>query len=164
MSMFTQGTQLYALVPADGAPGTFEVLNIECVTEFNPGGSPADQIDDTCLEQLGGRTYKRGLRTPGQATVTINADPRNESHLRLHGLSESDDDSPIQWAIGWSDGVNIPPTVAAGSAELVLPPTRTWFVFQGYVSDFPFDFTGNTVVKTQATIQRSGGSSWVPKT
>ncbi len=164
MSMLTQGTQVYALVPEDGAPGTFEVLNIECVTAFNPGGAPADQIEDTCLEEVAGRTYKRGLRTPGQASLTINADPRNESHLRLHELSESDDDSVIKWAIGWSDGVNIPPTVAVGGTELTLPATRTWFIFEGYVSDFPFDFAGNAVVTTQASIQRSGGSSWVPKT
>ncbi|HGN2621276.1 TPA: phage tail tube protein, partial [Pseudomonas aeruginosa] len=46
----------------------------------------------------------------------------------------------------------------------VLPPTRTWFVFRGYVSDFPFDFAANAVVTSTATIQRSGGSAWVLKT
>ncbi|HBU0543056.1 TPA: phage tail protein, partial [Klebsiella pneumoniae] len=46
---------------------------------------------------------------------------------------------------------------------LVLPSDRTWFIFQGYVSDFPFDFQGNAVVTTSATIQRSGSSVWVPK-
>ncbi|MDQ9546488.1 phage tail tube protein, partial [Serratia marcescens] len=39
----------------------------------------------------------------------------------------------------------------------------TWFVFQGYVTDFPFDFQANTVVSTTATIQRSGPAVWVPK-
>nr|WP_319022788.1 phage tail tube protein [Enterobacter hormaechei] len=46
---------------------------------------------------------------------------------------------------------------------LVLPPDRTWYVFKGYVSDFPFDFQGNTVVQTSATIQRSGQGAWIPK-
>ncbi|EPB1863655.1 phage tail tube protein, partial [Escherichia coli] len=41
--------------------------------------------------------------------------------------------------------------------------TRTWYVFQGYVSDFPFDFQANTVVQTSATIQRSGQGVWIPK-
>ncbi|MCE0939667.1 hypothetical protein LU667_22045 [Pseudomonas kurunegalensis] len=60
-------------------------------------------------------------------------------------------------------------TGAAGSAVLgdpadfVLPPTRTWFLFDGYVSDFPFDFAANSAVTTAATIQRSGGSAWIRK-
>ncbi|STV76378.1 Uncharacterised protein [Klebsiella michiganensis] len=37
------------------------------------------------------------------------------------------------------------------------------FIFQGYVSDFPFDFQANAVVTTSATIQRSGSAVWVPK-
>ena len=161
MSMLTQGTQVYVLAPTIADPAVLEVLRIECATEFNPGGSPSDQIEDTCLEEVEARTYLRGLRTPGSASLTISADPRNASHLRLHQLSESADATPLKWAIGWSDGVGIPPTVASG--DLVLPGTRTWFTFQGYVSDFPFDFTANTVVKTAAAIQRSGGSAWVPK-
>nr|WP_277749397.1 phage tail tube protein [Pseudomonas ovata] len=47
--------------------------------------------------------------------------------------------------------------------DFVLPPTRTWFLFDGYVSDFPFDFSANAVVTTAATIQRSGGSAWIRK-
>ncbi|MGV8481975.1 phage tail tube protein, partial [Pseudomonas aeruginosa] len=42
-------------------------------------------------------------------------------------------------------------------------PARTWFTFEGYVSDFPFDFASNTLVATQATIQRSGAGKWTPK-
>mgnify|MGYP002130236824 CR=1 FL=1 len=47
--------------------------------------------------------------------------------------------------------------------DFTLPATRTWFTFQGFVSDFPFDFAGNAVVSTAVAIQRSGGSAWVPK-
>ncbi|MBH2008258.1 MAG: hypothetical protein I8H71_01025 [Xanthomonadaceae bacterium] len=241
MSMLTQGTRVYVLAPSVADPNVFEVLNIECVTAFNPGGSPADQIEDTCLEATDGRSYKRGLRTPGSASLTLNADPRNASHVRLHRLSESNDDRSLKWAVGWSDGA-APPTLNAGGSvsainitaggtgystaptvaitggggtgatataqvsggvvtgvtitnpgsgyttnptvaftggsgtgaaatavraaepDFVLPATRTWFTFEGYVSDFPFDFTGNAVVSTQAAIQRSGGSAWIPKT
>nr|WP_240459593.1 phage tail tube protein [Pseudomonas putida] len=61
-------------------------------------------------------------------------------------------------------------TGAAASAVLgeaddfVLPSTRTWFLFDGYVADFPFDFAANAAVTTAATIQRSGGSAWIRKT
>ena len=163
MSMLTQGTQVYALVPTELDPTKFEVLNVQCATAFTPGGSPAEQIQDTCLEETNAHSYMRGLRTPGQASLTINADPRNSSHVKLHQISESDDSTPIKWAIGWSDGVGIPPTVTVGGTDFTLPATRTWFTFQGFVSDFPFDFSANAVVSTEVAIQRSGGSAWVPK-
>lgn len=158
MSVVTQGTQLYVL--ANGV-----VSEIECITAFSPGGSPADQIDDTCLSERNTRKYKKGLRTPGQATATLNADPANASHLMLSNMAESNDQSDVTFAIGWSDGES-EPTAGTGPGAvdgLVLPPDRTWYVFQGYVSDFPFDFQGNTVVQTSATIQRSGQGAWIPK-
>ena len=49
---------------------------MECATTFTPGGNPADQIEDTCLSDTS-RSYKPGLRTPGQATLGLNADPEN---------------------------------------------------------------------------------------
>ncbi|WP_256326632.1 phage tail tube protein [Pseudomonas sp. NFACC13-1] len=55
-------------------------------------------------------------------------------------------------------------TAELGDGGLSLPNTRTWFVFDGYVSDFPFDFAANSVVTTAASIQRSGGSAWIRKT
>ncbi|MFG5862705.1 phage tail tube protein [Metapseudomonas sp. CR1201] len=171
MSILTQGTQVYALVPqldSSGVPtGDFEVMEIECATAFNPGGNPADQIEVTCLSDTV-RKYLRGLRTPGQATLTLNADPNNDSHYRLWQLSESDEkiDQDLAFVVGWSDGKDIVPTAiedSSGEWDFDLPTSRTWFVFRGYVSDFPFDFAGNTVVSTQATIQRSGGSAWIRK-
>lgn len=237
MAILTQGTQVYVLAPTADDPEAFEVLEVECATAFSPGGNPADQIETTCLS-ANVRSYLRGLRTPGQASLTINADPRNDSHIRLHQLSEDDSVEDLAWAVGWSDGKDIPPTLvptgsiagititnsgsnytaatvsitggggtgatatatiddgevvsititdagsgyteaptvtisgdgddAAATAELSsndwdLPDTRTWFTFRGYVSDFPFDFSANTVVTTAATIQRSGGSAWIRK-
>jgi len=234
MSMLTQGTQLYGLING-------QVREIECITNFNPGANPADQIEDTCLSETNSRTYKKGLRTPGQASVTINADPRNESHYLMWELGEAASDELIQWAIGWSDGVDIAPTFAAANSigsinvsaggtgytsaptvaltggggtgatatavvdggavigvtitnpgtgytstptvtftggagsgaaatavrntepEMVLPATRTWYTFQGYVADFPFDFQANAVVSTAASLQRSGAGVWVRK-
>lgn len=160
MSVVTQGTQFFVL--ANGV-----VSEVECITAFTPGGNPADQIEDTCLSERNTRTYKKGLRTPAQATVTLNADAANTSHLMLHNLSESDDQTDLTFAVGWSDGTSLPTVATPSDPEAVdgfiLPEDRTWFVFQGYVADFPFDFQANTVVTTSATIQRSGASVWVPK-
>jgi len=157
MSVVTQGTQLFVL--ANGA-----VSEVECITAFSPGGNPADQIEDTCLSERSTRTYKKGLRTPAAATLTLNADPANASHLMLHSLAESDNQQDLTWA---ADGES-EPTAATGADPdavdgLSLPDDRTWFVFKGKVTDFPFDFAANTVVATSATVQRSGPSVWVPK-
>jgi hypothetical protein len=156
MSILAQGTQIYFI-----DPDTDDVVVIECATTFNPGGAPADQIEDTCLEDFE-RSYQPGLRTPGQATMGINADPRNASHIRLHALSEENPQPTLKWAVGWSDGAGIAPGVDS-VGDFDLPTTRTWFTFQGYVSDFPFDFAQNTVVTSQLSIQRSGGSAWIKK-
>lgn len=159
MSILSQGTKIYFLDTSGSAP---EVVAIDCATTFNPGGNPADQIEETCLEDTT-RSYQPGLRTPGQAALTINADPTNESHLRLYELSQMDPSPTLKFAVGWSDGTSVP-TVDSTGLDMDLPADRTWFVFDGYVSDFPFDFTQNTVVTSAVTIQRSGGSAWIPKT
>lgn len=158
MSVLSQGTHVYLISTlGSGAP---EIVQVECATTFSPGGNPADQIEDTCLEDSS-RSYRPGLRTPGTATMGINADPSNESHLLLHELSETDPSPIVKWAVGWSDGTDAPTLDSNGDFD--LPDTRTWFVFEGYVSDFPFDFAQNTVVTSEVSIQRSGGSSWIPK-
>lgn len=159
MSVLAQGTQIYFIDPSYDSNGA-GVRAVECATTFSPGGNPADQIEDTCLEDTT-RSYKPGLRTPGQASMSINADPSNASHVRLHQLAETDPSPVLSWAVGWSDGTAAPTIDSNG--DFVLPATRTWFTFQGYVSDFPFDFAQNTVVTSAVTIQRSGGSAWIKK-
>lgn len=167
MSVLTQGTQVFFLDPNASSVG---VVRVECATSLNPGGNPADQIDDTCLEDSD-RSFEAGLRTPGQASLGLNADPRNDSHLMLHSYSNANPSPKLKWAVGWSDGPKDEngdpdpsgyPTVDS-NGDFDLPTNRTWFIFEGYVSDFPFDFQQNAVVATQATIQRSGGSQWIKK-
>jgi hypothetical protein len=157
MAILAQGTKIYFI---DDTGSDTDVIAVECATNFTPGGSPSEQIEVTCLEDFE-RAYLPGLRTPGQATMTINADPSVVSHVLMHELSERNPSPTLRWVVGWSDGTAAP-TVGADD-QLVLPATRTWFTFQGYISDFPFDFSLNTVVTTNITIQRSGGSAWVPK-
>lgn len=159
MSIWTQGTELFALVPTQADPEVNEVLRIDCVTSLTPGGDPADQIEDTCLDATA-RSYIKGLKTPGQANITLNADPRNASHYRLYQLTK--DGGTIKWAIGWSDGTEDPVVDGSGD-DFDLPDTRSWYVFEGYVADFPFDFAANTVVTTAAVVQRSGEAEWILK-
>ena len=113
MAKLAQGTQVYFL-----DPDTNQVVAVECATAFNPGGAPADQIETTCLEDSD-RTYEPGLRTPGQASLTLNADPTKPSHVRLHELSESNPSPTLSWAVGWSDGA-VAPAVGKGVAAVTI--------------------------------------------
>lgn len=158
MSIFAQGSELYFV-----DPDTKEVVKVQCPTGFTPGGAPADQLEDTCIDDTT-KTYKKGLRTPGSATINLMADPKYASHVRLYELyaDDSDENTDIQFAIGWSDGKGVVPTVDSDGL-FVLPTTRTWLTFAGYISDFPFDFQANTLVSVAMTVQQSGLSAFIPK-
>lgn len=162
MSIWTQGTELYALVPTVANPAINEVMKIDCITDFDAGGDPADQLEDTCLAETT-RSYFMGLRTPGAATINLNADPKNSTHYRIYKLFK-DNIGSVKWVVGWSDGTGIAPTMNGGGDDFVLPDTRTWFTFEGYVSDFPFSFAANVAVASAVTVQRSGESDWLIKT
>ena len=155
MAILAQGTHVYYI-----DPDTDEVVQIECATSFNPGGNPADQIETTCLESFE-RTYLPGLRTPGQATLGLNFDPASANHVRLYELSQMNPSPTMQFAVGFSDGTDVPTVDSSGDFD--FPTTRTFFPFEGYISDFPLDFQLNTVVTSQVTIQRSGPSSVIPR-
>lgn len=156
MAKLTQGTKVFFV---DNTVDPAVVVPINCATSVNPGGNPADQVEGTCLEDFD-RSYEAGLRTPGQATIGLRSDPEDEGHMILFMMSQTNPPPNTQFVVGWSDGTAVP-TIVTG--ELDLPDTRTWFTFDGYVSDFPFDFQQNAYVDTQLTIQRSGGGGWVKK-
>lgn len=162
MTMLTQGCQLFALMPSKTNPAEKEVLHVTCVTSFSPGGNPADQIEVTDIESDVKR-FVKGLRTPAQATIGINVSPEEPSHIRLHEQSEADGDTNTKWALGFADGKGIKPTLNATKDDWELPTTRSWFVFDGYVADFPLNTEPNSIVKSEVPIQRSGGSQWIKK-
>jgi len=153
MSKLTKGTQLYIIDPDDDS-----VLEITDVVSLNPGGAPADQIEVTVLTS-DQKEFVRGMRTPGTASLEINADPANESHIRLHELFLDDDVETIPFIVGWSGDTTDPDVDSGGAFDISAATARTWYQFSGYVSDFPFDFSTNTVVKTAVSIQRTGENS-----
>ena len=109
------------------------VSEVECITSFNPGGNPADQIEDTCLSERDSRTYKRA-ENASFSNCRAECRPENASHIMLHGLSETDDQTPLTFAIGWSDGTSAPTVAASGDEDavdgLVLPSDRTGLSFR----------------------------------
>jgi len=153
MAVKTQGTQLYFI-----DPDTFAVTPVGCVTTLTGLTAGRDQIEVTCLDS-DAREYLAGMATPGAAQFTINSDPADVSHVRLHELYV--EGTTLDWAIGWSDGTAAP---TSDSTAFTLPSTRSWITFEGYLSDFPFDFALASAVTSNISIQVSGFPTWTPKT
>lgn len=164
MAVLTQGTQVYLLVSSETFPGEKRIVEIECVTGFQVGEDTADKIEITCLKAKS-KSFLDGLTTPGDGSFTINADSRIPSHLLLKDLADgatADKKEPIMWAIGWSNGTDAP-VLNGNNTGWTLPTTRDWIEFKASVSVFPYDFSGNSVVATNCTINRSGDTTWYKK-
>ncbi|WP_394243896.1 phage tail tube protein [Halopseudomonas laoshanensis] len=153
MSQKTQGTQLYTIDPDDQS-----VLKVAATTSIDGIDAAVSELDDTTLEDMA-RKFKAGLAEPGTATFGINVDTATAAHVRLYELKKQG--VTLKWALGWSDGLDIPPTVEAG--EFVLPPTRSWLDFQGHLSAYPFSFAQNAFVSSSIGIRLSGDINMTPK-
>lgn len=147
MAIKTQGTELFFR-----DPDTDAVVEVGCVTSITGLNFPSDQIETTCLDSLA-RTYVAGMPTPGTMTFSINADPgADASHARLMELNVTRPD--MQWVIGWGDGTADPTGV--DTSGFVLPTTRTWTEFNGFIQDLPLEFALNAVVTSAVAVQISG--------
>lgn len=157
MTIRSQGTDLYTIDPATGL-----LLDVGCITSLDGIDTAIDQIETTCLNNLS-RTYEAGLATPGAATFGLQFDPADVNHIRLHQLKTSG--ANLHWAIGFSDGTVVPTvgTDSSGEYEFVLPPTRSWLIFDGYMNSFPFTFGLNAMVTSTVGIQVSGEPVLIPK-
>lgn len=153
MAIKTQGSDLFAIDPDDGS-----LIEVGCVTSIDGIDTTIEQVETTCLSSPV-RTYISGLATPGAASFGINVDPSDESHVRLHQLKTAG--TELSWALGWADGT-ADPTVGSPDA-FVLPNTRSWITFTGFMNSFPFTFAQNSVVQSTVGIQISGDPVLVPK-
>ena len=83
------------------------------------------------------------------------------THARLHEIYSTDKSPLMNWAVGFSDGTAAPTIDSSG--DFVLPGTRSWITFSGYIADIPFDFALSSVVKSTVAVQVSGAPVLVPK-
>jgi hypothetical protein len=142
MAKLTQGTSLFWI---DGA-----TVRQVAATNINGLSAQRDSIETTDLEAEA-KTFMPGLMSPGSAQFSIQFDPSNAVHTALHSAYKAG--TVLKWALGWSDGTAVP-TTAAG--EFTLPTTRSFLNFDGFIQDVTFDFSLNTVVNSQVSIQVSG--------
>lgn len=142
MAKLTQGTTLYWI---DGT-------TVQAVAATNISGLSAqrDSIETTDLTD-NAKTFVAGLMSPGNAQFSINFDPSIAVHKKLHDAYVSG--VSLKWALGWSDGTAAP-TVTSGN--FTLPTTRSFLQFEGFIHDVTFDFSLNTIVKSQVSVQVSG--------
>lgn len=157
MALTTIGTKMYIIDPA-GSNGPV-ILPIECAVSIDGLGAPREQNDITCLED-NARQFIGGLATPGTMTVTVNFDPQNESHIRMHEMYVNN--TRFDAAIGLGDGDSAP--TLDSSDEFDLPADRSWIeLLQAYVSDYPFTINLNAVVQSAIAFQLSGFPTVFPK-
>lgn len=142
MAKLTQGTILYWI---DGT-------TVQAVAATNISGISAqrDSIETTNMSDTA-KTFLPGLMSPGSAQFSIQFDPSDAVHKKLHAAYVAG--TTIKWALGWSDGTAAP--TITGS-NFTLPATRSFLSFEGFIQDVSFDFGINTVATAQVSIQVSG--------
>lgn len=146
----TQGTELFFVDTVSSSVAV--LIKLSCPTGVTGLGGAADQIEDTCLDNVTDKTYVRGLGNPGVVTVPFNLIPRETSHQLLFSLK--DDGSVLNWIACLSESAT-DPTLNTDDT-IIAPATRSSFKFAGYISDVNIDIANNEIVRGTLTIQRSG--------
>ena len=106
--------------------GTVPTLTkMSCIKALVLGDDSATEIITTCLEETNTATSDYGLVTPGEGSVQIDTDPKNQSHMTVLQLAANKE--RVEVYVGWSDGI-AEPTLTGSDVE--LPETRTWSSFE----------------------------------
>lgn len=155
MSRKTQGTEVWAFNPA-----TKELIDLGCIDSLSGLGATTSQVTVTCLRDLYSRS-EPGLIEAGEMSFTLQFDPQNPDHIKLHKYQENG--NMLDFSIGFRhevDGVvQVPgpaPTYDSVGNKVEIPEERDWILASGYISAFPFDFQQNDVVRSAVTVQISG--------
>ncbi len=147
----TQGTELF-VIDTISDPVTPDVVKIVCPTGITGLGGPRDQIEDTCLDTTGDKTFKAGLGNPGPVTVPFNLIPRDFSHQTMFVWKASG--AIMNWCACLSESDDAP--TADTDDTFVLPATRTTIEFSAFVSDVNIDIATNEIVRGTMILDRSG--------
>lgn len=148
-----QGSRFFAF---DGE----KITRMGCLKTFDPGSGSTTKIDDTCLDEPDTKSSTPGLEDPGDGSLGFDIDVKNPSHLEI-----------VEWAtakktmtiIVGSPGLDTEvPTVETGA--LILPKTRTWWVFDATLTTPVWKFEPDTLVNCTITMQRKTKTDFKPET
>jgi hypothetical protein len=145
----SQGTELFF---ADQTSSTHEIVKMACPTGITGLGGAKDQIEDSCLDTVGDKTYRAGLGNPGQVSVPFNLIPRDFSHQQLFVLKDAG--TVMKWIECLSESTT-DPTLDTDDT-FIAPTDRSSFEFDAYISDVNIDVATNDLVRGTLTLQRSG--------
>lgn len=131
----TQGLKLQ--LGSVASPQTFSnVANIAGIQGLNSGST--SEIDITNFDSTA-REFLRGFTDGGSVTINVNFDPDQATHQTLYDLYRTGETR--QWRV------------------LLSNASATYFEFDAYVSQFPFDFGLDDAVRSTVTLRLSGGTS-----
>jgi hypothetical protein len=151
----TQGSELFFVTTIPESDPI--VVKLSCPTGMTGvGGGAKDQLEDTCLDTVGDKTFKAGLGSPSPINVPFNFIPTTVSHQVLFELKRTG--RVIPWMGALSDGVAIPTLNTDGTMD--APALRTAFDFLAYVSEVNIDIATNEIVRGTLALQRSGLETW----
>jgi len=150
MGIRTQGTELYVVDTITDSDIT--MVKLTCPTGISGLGGPRDQIESTCLDAIGDKSYMAGLGNPGQVSVPFNLDPTATSHTNLFDMKAAGD--VMAWIVCLSEGTTTP--TLDTDDTVILPTDRSTIEFNAYVSDVNIDLATNEIVRGTLTLQRSG--------
>lgn len=146
----TQGTELFFVDTYSTSIGA--LVKVSCPTGITGLGGARDQIESTCLDTTGDKTFEAGLGNPGQVSVPFNLIPREVSHQLLFALKA--DGRVLNWMACLSESTT-DPTVDTDDT-LIAPADRSSFEFQAFIADVNIDIATNEIVRGTLTLQRSG--------
>lgn len=154
--VLTQGTKVWV---KHGEEGSYELTKMVCITGVVLGDDTPTDIDDTCLEEEDSKTSTNGLNQPGEGSITINTDPKNETHLTL--LQLADDREFVEVFVGWSDG-SVEPELELDA--VTLPEGRTWTSFTARLMNSAPTFDPDSLVKNTISMKRQSRAITAYKT
>ncbi|MCH7307566.1 hypothetical protein MMO38_05320 [Acinetobacter sp. NIPH 1852] len=105
------------------------IIPVVCAKSIDLGQDSEEDVDVTCLDSDEVDT-DAGQVTPGEGSLAVDFDDENSSHLQLLALSKTVPKQTVHWYLGSSHSTDAP-TVTGGVVD--LPPTRTWWEFDGYL-------------------------------
>lgn len=156
MAIKTQGTFLYVLAEKDNEE---TLMQIGCPTSISLGEVSVDTIETTCLSSTT-RSYETGLETPGEGSIGINLNPKDESHMWLYEIQDDKTKNTVWVILGMSESTDSPELV---EDKVELPDTRSWLVAKANIQGFSFNIEANSIVQVDIPIQRSGVIGFKPK-